>query len=96
MSKIKVEVDAEKLNTIRRQISYKLNTDLTNEEALEYLLNSNSTRPKTFQPHYKGGQDAVLELIKNGSTSGDALRTLGCSRSTFFRVKAKQKNQVEE
>ena len=96
MSKIKVEVDADKLNTIRRQISYKLNTDLTNEEALEYLLNGNSTRPKTLQPRYKGGQDAVLELIKNGSTSGDALRTLGCSRSTFFRVKAKQKNQVEE
>ena len=96
MSKIKVEVDADKLNTIRRQISYKLNTDLTNEEALEYLLDGNSRRPKTFQPHYTGGQDAVLELIKNGSTSGDALRTLGCSRSTFFRVKAKQKNQVEE
>ena len=93
MNKITVEVDADKLNALRRQISYKLNADLTNEEALEYLIDGNK---RTITPRYNHGQDAVLELIKNGSSSGDALRTLGCSRSTFFRIKAKEKRKAEQ
>lgn len=94
MSKILVEVDADKLNAIRRQLSFKLNTDLTNDEALQIILNGNMRRAKT--PHYNAGKDAVLQLIKDGSSSGEALRTLGCSRSTFFRIKAKEKRKAEQ
>jgi DNA invertase Pin-like site-specific DNA recombinase len=94
MNKILVEVDADKLNAIRRQLSFKLNTDLTNDEALQIILNGNMRRAKT--PHYNAGKDAVLQLIKDGSSSGEALRTLGCSRSTFFRIKAKEKRKAEQ
>jgi DNA invertase Pin-like site-specific DNA recombinase len=94
MSKILVEVDADKLNAIRRQLSFKLNTDLTNDEALQIILNGNMRRAQT--PHYNAGKDAVLQLIKDGSSSGEALRTLGCSRSTFFRIKAKEKRKAEQ
>ena len=94
MSKILVEVDADKLNAIRRQLSFKLNTDLTNDEALQIILNGNMRRAQT--PHYNAGKDAVLQLIKDGSSSGEALRTLGCSRSTFFRIKAKERRKAEQ
>jgi hypothetical protein len=47
-------------------------------------------------PHYNAGKDAVLQLIKDGATSGQALRTLGCSRSTFFRIKAKERRKAEQ
>ena len=94
MSKILVEVDADKLNAIRRQLSFKLNTDLTNDEALHIILNGNMRRAQT--PHYNAGKDAVLQLIKDGATSGQALRTLGCSRSTFFRIKAKERHKAEQ
>ena len=94
MNKITVEVDADKLNALRRQLSFKLNTDLTNDEALQIILNGNLRRAQT--PHYNAGKDVVLQLIKDGATSGQAMKILGCSRSTFFRVKAREKRKAEQ
>jgi len=97
MNKITIEIDEDKLNTIRRQLSFQLNIDLSNEEALQIIVDRNIKPAKTARlPNYNTGKDAVLEYINNGSSSGDALRNLGCSRSTFFRIKAKEKLKAEQ
>lgn len=98
MNKITVEIDAEKLNAIRRKLSFQNNLDLTNQETLDLIIDSYSKNavPKERRPVYNSGQQEVRKLIQNGSTSREALRTLGCSRSTFFRIKAKERRKAEQ
>lgn len=101
MNKINVEIDADKLNAIRRKLSFQENRDLTNQETVDFMVESayKGSVPKTGKPgrpRYVTGQHEVKKLIQSGATSTEALENLGCSRSTFFRIKAKEKLKAEQ
>jgi len=101
MNKINVEIDADKLNAIRRKLSFQENRDLTNQETVDLMVESayKGSVPKTGKPgrpRYVTGQHEVKKLIQSGATSTEAMKKLGVSRSTFFRHKAKERKLLEE
>jgi hypothetical protein len=98
MNKITVEIDADILNAIRRKLSFRENRDLTNQETVDLIVEffHNKTAPKERKAHYNAGHQEVKKLILDGATSTEAVKNLGCSKSTFFRIKAKEKLKAEQ
>jgi hypothetical protein len=98
MNKITVEIDVDKLNAIRRQLSFQENRDLTNQETVDLIVEffHEKTAPKERKAHLKTGHQEIKKLILDGATSTEAIKNLGCSRSTFFRIKAKEKLKAEQ
>jgi len=98
MNKISLSVNADKLDVIRRKMSFELNQDLTNDEVIELVIDNvyNSFHKAVPKPRHDVNRKTIVEEINNGSTSGQAMKKLGISRSTFFRYKAKEKKLLEE
>jgi len=100
MNSIEVKVNEDELDVVRRKLSYQLNKDLTSEETIQFLIEREFSTakkiPLTKKPHHEVGKSDIREAIYNGSTSTEAMKKLGVSRSTFFRHKAKERKLLEE
>lgn len=100
MSNIEVQVNLDELDVVRRKLSFQLNKDLTSEETIQFLIereyNTAKRIPLTKNPHHRTEKSEIREAIYNGSTSTEAMKKLGVSRSTFFRHKAKERKLLEE
>jgi hypothetical protein len=99
MISIEVQVNLDELDIVRRKLSYQLNKDLTSEETIKFLIerefNTAKKIPLTKKPHHQVAKSDITEAIYNGSTSTEAMKKLGVSRSTFFRYKAKERKLLE-
>jgi len=99
MISIEVQVNLDELDIVRRKLSYQLNKDLTSEETIKFLIerefNTAKKIPLTKKPHHSVRKSDITEAIYNGYTSGEAMKKLGVSRSTFFRHKAKERKLLE-
>jgi hypothetical protein len=98
MNKISLLIDSDKLDVIRRKMSFELNQDLTNDEVIEFVIDNvyNSFHKSVPKPRHDVSRKSIVEEINIGSTSGQAMKKLGISRSTFFRYKALEKKLLEE
>ena len=100
MSSIEVQVYLHELDVVRRKLSFQCNKDFTSEETIQFLIerefNIAKKIPLAKKPHHRVEKSDIRECIYNGSTSGEAMRKLNVSRSTFFRHKAKERKLLEE
>ena len=100
MSSIEVQVNLDELDVVRRKLSFQCNKDFTSEETIKFLIerefNIAKKIPLAKKSPNRAEKSDIKECIYNGSTSGEAMKKLNISRSTFFRHKAKERKLLEE
>jgi DNA-binding NarL/FixJ family response regulator len=94
MNKITVEIDADKLNAIRRKFSFQHNKDFTANDVIDWIIHKElaGTRAipkKPRQTFVYVNTNEVLKELQKGTTGQAISDKLGCSLSTVWRHKAK-------
>ena len=83
-----LEIDIDKLNTIKRKFSFQLDRDLSLQEVLNLLIDNASTiSPRKKSVH--ADTSVVAEGFEKGLTGQKIANKIGCSLSTVWRHKAK-------
>jgi len=93
-----LEIDLDKLNTLKRKFSFQLDRDLSLQEVLDLLIDrasitsAKSNRKKTVH----ADTNVVAEGFEKGMTGQKIADTIGCSLSTVWRHKAKLREESAE
>ena len=93
-----LEIDLDKLNTIKRKFSFQLDRDLSLQEVLDLLIDraSNTSAKSNRKKTVHADKSVVAEGFEKGMTGQKIADTIGCSLSTVWRHKAKLREESAE
>jgi len=94
-----LEIDIDKLNTIKRKFSFQLDRDLSLQEVLDLLIDrASNTSAKSIdrKKSVRADTSVVAEGFEKGMSGQKIANTIGCSLSTVWRHKAKLREESAE